>query len=124
MKKRRLRQWSFLALPLFLVALLFSLFLGADQLCINDANRRLPIYPGAILLEESRNGIRPRGVGNTLLVFLSKDSQESIEVWYREHQIMLLNSRRNLGLNGLSHWYEPNDKGEGTFIYYLSQCVM
>lgn len=110
--------------PLFIVFLLLLGFLSVDQLCLNDARRRLPIYPGAVLVEETHNGLRSRGIGNTLMVYRSSDGQEMIEAWYQEHQIELLKARRQLGMNNLSNWYAPDEQGSGTLIYYLSQCVL
>ncbi len=111
-------------MPIFIVAFLFVLFMGADQLCVNDAGRRLPIYPGAQKIDETHNGIRARGIGSTRMTFESADSQETIEAWYQELQIELLKTRRQLGINNLTILYAPGKEGKGTTIYYLSQCVL
>lgn len=111
-------------MPVFIVFVLFTLFMGVDQLCLNDARRRLPIYPGAVLVQENHNGLRLRGIGNTLMVFSTPDDQETVEAWYQELQVELLKERRQQGISNLSNWYAPMENGQGTLIYYLSQCVL
>ena len=121
---RRTRRWGFLILPPFIIALVALGVFGVDQLCISDANRRLPYYPGAERFEETHNGLRVRGIGNTLEVVLTPDTPEQVEAWYRQRAIELLNSGRPRGVASLNHWHEANPEGEGTFIFYLSQCVL
>lgn len=110
--------------PLFILIFVGALFLGLDQVCVSDANKRLPRYPGAERIEETHNGLRPRGVGNTLEVFLSQDSSKTIEVWYAELALEAVQSGKTRGVANLSHWLEPDASGQGVRIYNLSQCVM
>jgi hypothetical protein len=110
--------------PLFVVLFVAALFWGLDQYCVIDANRRLPPYPGSERIKETHNGLRPRGTGNTLEVFLSQDSQGTIEAWYQDLALKAVSSGKTRGIANLSHWLEPNPDGEGTLIYNLSQCVM
>ena len=123
-KKPWTKRLGFLGFLLFLMVFIAALFFGIDQLCVNDANRRLPYYPGATRVKEDHNGLRLRGMGNGLEVLLTQDSQETVEAWFEQRQIELLNSGRNRGVNNLGHWLEPRPEGEGLNIYYLSQCVM
>jgi hypothetical protein len=122
-KKHWLRRLSFLAVPVFIVGLMGLVFLGVDQLCVNDANRRLPYYPNALRVQETHNGLRVRGMGNSLVLMHSEDSSEEVEAWFEEQSIKLLKSGRTRGLNTLSHWLGKSEEGK-TEIYYLSQCVM
>lgn len=123
-RKRHWFFWDYIALPLFIFGFLGSLFLGLDQLCVNDANRRLPRYPGAQRLEAKYNGLRLRGVGNSLEISATADSLETVEAWYRNHALSLLKVAQVRGVNTLTHWFEVRDEGTGTKIYYLSQCVL
>lgn len=117
------QRWGFLIFPLFIVGLLGVGFLGVDQMCINDAERRLPFYPGALKVSEQSNGLRVRGVGNSLVVLETEDSPEEVEAWYEAHNLELLNEGKTRGVNTVSRWLEPTARG-ATQIFYLSQCVM
>lgn len=108
--------------PLFVIVFVGILFLSLDQYCIYDANTRFPPYPGAERIEETHNGLRPRGVGNTLEVFLTQDSQETVEAWYAELALEAVKSGKTRGIANLSHWLKSDSKG--TVIYNLSQCVL
>ena len=123
-RKRHWFFWDYIALPLFIFGFLGSLFLGLDQLCVNDANRRLPRYPGAQRLETQFNGLRLRGIGNSLEVVMTPDSLDKVEDWYKDHALSLLKVAQVRGVNTLTHWFEPGDEGAGTNIFYVSQCVL
>jgi hypothetical protein len=110
--------------PVFIISLLGVLFLGLDQVCVVDANRRLPPYPGTTRIKESHNGLRARGLGNSLEVFLSQDNPEVIEAWYQQLALDLLKGGKNQGIAALRHWFEADPTNEGIYIYNLSQCVM
>ena len=122
-KKGWWERWGFIILPLFIIGFLGLLFLGVDQLCVNDANRRLPRYPDAVRVQENYNGLRLRGIGNSLEVVTTEASVQEIKAWYEQNTLELLNSGRFRGLNNVSQWTEETDEGE-TQIFYLSQCVM
>jgi hypothetical protein len=113
-----------LAFPLFGLMVMLLFFLSLDQLCVRDANRRLPLYPGAVRLQEDHNGLRVRGIGSSLEVFQTQDSESVIEAWYQELAIDLLNSGRNRGVASLERWLEVKPDGEGVLIYNLSQCIL
>lgn len=123
-KRRRRNRLGLLALPLFLIAILALGIGGIDQLCVADAERRLPYYPGSERVEESHNGLRVRGIGNSLEVGFTPDDLETVQAWYDQLTIELLNSGRPRGVNNLIRRLEANAEGEGTFIFYLTQCVM
>ena len=122
-KKTRMQRWGFLILPLFIVAVIGLGFLGVDQMCINDANRRLPFYPDAVQVSEQGNSLRSRGAGNSLTILETEDSTEMVDAWYEELNIELLNSGNTRGINNISRWLESTEDGK-TQIFYLSQCVL
>jgi fumarate hydratase class II len=97
--------------------------LGIDQLCVNDANRRLPYYPGAVQLEADSNGFRVRGIGTSVEVLSSEDEAAAVEAWYEQNMIRLLNSGRQRGLNNINVVVEENEAGQSQIVY-ISQCVM
>lgn len=116
---------EFLLFPLIVVIFVGIVFLSIDQYCVSDANGRLPVYPGAERIRESHNGIRPRGVGNTLEVFSTQDNLETVESWFAQLALKAVQTNgRTRGVASLSHWFEANPEGQGTLIYNLTQCVM
>lgn len=123
-RKSSRRFWNLLAGPLIIVAFLGILFLGVDQLCVNDANTRLPYYPNSTRVSTTYNGLRIRGIGNGLELRNTSDDLALVEDWYREKTIELLNSNSTRGVNNLSNWFEDNAEGEGLDLFYLSQCVL
>ena len=122
-KNRRRALRNIVVPPLIIVGLLGALFLGVDQHCLNDANRRLPFYPDASKVSEDFNGLRARGIGNSLVVLETSDSVEVVESWYEMLSIELLNEGRTRGVNNLNRWLEEPENS-GTQIFYLSQCVL
>ena len=122
--KKRKRRSGLIVVPLIIISILAVLFLGMDQMCINDANRRMPYYPNATQIQESHNGLRIRGAGNTLEVVETSDSLDVVDAWYDAHMTNLLKNRKQLGINNLRHWFEESADPEGTKIFYLSQCIM
>ena len=91
---------------------------------MNDANRRLPRYPGSERLEARYNGLRLRGIGNSLEIVATPDDLNTVEAWYRAHALSLLKVAQVRGVNTLTHWFEDSDAGAGTKIFYVSQCVL
>jgi hypothetical protein len=110
--------------PLFAIFFVVLLFLGLDQYCKVDANKRLPYYPGSERVKEVHNGLRIRGVGNTLETFSSQDSKETVDAWYKEHTLKLVQQGKTRGVANLNYEIQPNPEGSGVLIHYLSQCVM
>lgn len=122
--KKRKRRSGLIVVPIIIVSILAILFLGVDQMCINDANRRMPYYPNATQIEESHNGLRTRGAGNTLEIVETSDTLDVVEAWYNAHLTTLLKNSKQLGINNLRHWFEESSNSDGTKIFYLSQCIM
>jgi hypothetical protein len=108
-----------LIFPLFVILFVGVLFFSLDQYCVYDSNKRLPKYPDAERIEETHNGLRPRGMGNTLEVFLTQDTQETVEAWYADLALQAVQSGKTRGISNLSHWLESDPKV--TRIYNLSQ---
>ena len=122
-KKTFMQRWGILVVPLFIVSILGLGFLGVDQMCIRDANRRLPFYPDAVKVNEQGNSLRSRGAGNSLVVLETEDSAETVDAWYEELSVDLLKSGNTRGINNLVRELESGDNGK-TKIFYISQCVL
>ena len=104
------------------VGITVALFLGTDQLCRSDINRRLPFYPDAALVSAEHNGIRLRATGTTTLVFSTPDDPEIVREWYRQLTLQQLNENKARGLADIQRSAEPNPEGQGTLIYYATEC--
>jgi len=121
-KKTFMQRWGILIFPLFIVAVIGIGFLGIDQMCINDANKRLPFYPDAVRVNQQGNSLRARGAGNSLVVLETEDSVQEVDAWYEALSTELLKSGNTRGINNLTRELEA-ENGK-TKIYYVSQCVL
>lgn len=117
-----MQRWGILIFPLFIVAVIGIGFLGIDQMCINDANKRLPFYPDAVRVNQQGNSLRARGAGNSLVVLETEDSVQEVDAWYEALSTELLKSGNTRGINNLTRELEA-ENGK-TKIYYVSQCVL
>lgn len=106
------------AVVLFLVALVA----GSDQYCRYEINQRLPIYPGATLLSEEHNGLRVRATGASQMVVSTPDSPETVHEWYRQLNLERVKQEGPQGLASVNYVVESNAEGEGSVIYYNTEC--
>ena len=118
------RRKSLGCFTMFAIAVGFALtaFVGSDQLCRMDIRRRLPAYPGSVIESSEHNGIRLQAMGKSTLVFLTPDDPETVAQWYRQLTLEQLKKNRYSGLAAISRWSEANPDGQGTLIYYLTEC--
>jgi hypothetical protein len=103
---------------LFVVALVF----GSDQYCRYEINQRLPIYPGATIVSQEFNGLRVRATGASQMVVSTPDSSETVQEWYRQLNLERVKREGPQGLASVNYVLEPNSEGQGTLIYYNSEC--
>jgi hypothetical protein len=118
------RRKSLGCFTMFLIAIgiAATAFLGSDQLCSMDIRRRLPNYPSAVVVKSEHNGIRLQAMGKSTLVFSTPDDPETVAQWYRQLTLEQLKKNRYSGLAAISRWSEANPDGQGTLIYYLTEC--
>jgi hypothetical protein len=103
---------------LFVVALVF----GSDQYCRYEINQRLPIYPGATLVSQEFNGLRVRATGASQMVVSTLDSPETVNEWYRQLNLERVRREGPQGLASINYVVEANAEGEGSTIYYSTEC--
>lgn len=105
----------------FLFVLLFVLLM--DQVCYSDITSRQMMYPGAEIVFEDYDFIRPRGMGYTTLVLQTEDDEETLKQWLRERNLELLRAERYRGLAALTWGVQPVKEGvpEGRLVY-ASSC--
>jgi hypothetical protein len=118
------RRKSLGCFTMFLIAvgIAAAAFLGSDQLCRMDIRRRLPQYPGSVLINSENNGIRAQAMGKSTLTFSTPDEPETVAQWYRELTLTQLRKNSYGGIASLARWHEANPEGPGTLIYYVSEC--
>jgi hypothetical protein len=103
---------------LFVVALIF----GSDQYCRYEINQRLPIYPGATLLSQEFNGLRPRATGGSQMVVSTPDGAETVREWYRQLNLERVKKEGPQGLASVGYVVEPDAEAEGSVITYTTEC--
>lgn len=113
--------FTFLVLALALPVLFFF---GSDQICGYDIYRRLPFYPEATIMQAEHNSFRPRGLGKTEMVFSTPDDYETVAEWYRQLNLEQLDKNIYNGLASINRWAEKDPEGNGTLIYYVTECGM
>jgi len=83
MKKRNLNG----AFGCLLVIVLIMICAGTitftlDNVCYAGLTQRMPIYPGAEIVNEEHNMFRQFGMGNTTLTLITPDDQDTVRAWY------------------------------------------
>lgn len=118
-----------LSLPrLFFVLISFSfvcigsVLLVADWQCGNDIEGWwAPLYPNGETVAVEYDLFRPRALGETNWVMESTDDIETVQQFYRDKRIEVLNSDRMRGLAWVESFYEPLENG-GSRIILVSKC--
>lgn len=98
------------------IAVLAVLLLAAiDYQCGSEIDRWLPIYPGAVLLEETHDYFRPRAMGRTNAEYYTPDDRDAVLRWYSEY-------RRNL-TSGQYNEANPNARLESRSVATVRYTV-
>ncbi len=105
----------------FLFVLLFVLLI--DHACHMDIVSRQMMYPGAEIVSEEYDLLRPRAWGFTTLVLQTDDDEETLKQWIRERNLELLRAERYRGLAAITWGVQPVEEGvpEGRLVY-ASSC--
>jgi hypothetical protein len=114
---------SGLAIMLALVVCGGSIMAFYDVRCSQDANAWIPIYPESEIIREQYNGIRPFGVGVTLLRLQTEDDETTVESFYVETQRALRRADAEPLEARVSYFVEASPEG-GATVDLLSQCVV
>ena len=121
---RTIRKWirNIVLLLILVFGCPGSIVLVADIGCNISINTWLPLYPGAEQVSVDYNFIRPRGMGSTLMVFQTPDDPETVEAFYHQNALNLVNEGIPRGIGGMDFHAEPNP--EGTLLALYSHCVL
>jgi hypothetical protein len=98
-----------------------TLFAG-DRLCRWSIESNLPYYPEARVVSIENNYLRPRAIGQTIVVLSSPDDVETVKQFYRDFTIARMNSEAARGLASTSWAVEPAPDGNGSIIRLFSEC--
>ena len=123
-RKIRKRIRAFIWLLVLVFGCPSSVFIVADVACNISINTWLPLYPGAKQISVDYNFIRPRGMGATLMTFETPDDPETVEQFYYDHFVDLVEQKIPRGVGGTDFSAEPNPDGEGSVLALYSHCVL
>lgn len=121
-----------LAIIVGIIACTSSLIVGIDAACYNDINHWMPIYPDSEVIEVRYDFFRPRGMGNTLMIFYTPDDEHTVRQWYTQYRRSITQNAYNSsnpdsrlgGLATTSYRISPAHDGQpGSLIYHLSDCA-
>jgi hypothetical protein len=121
---------TILSLMLILCGIVFcltTLIVTLDTVCNMHIDRWLPLYPGAEEVTTQFDFVRPRGVGNTFIIFYSPDDITTVQEWYGDYRRKLISESADQyavqSLASTSYRILKNPDGTGTLIYHISQCT-
>ena len=113
---------SVLILLLFVFLCFLTLLVTVDQMCSTSIEQWIPYYPDAEVISVEYSLFRPRSMGETVTVLLTRDDEETVREFYRQTILALLDEQQTRGL-ARTHWdTEQNLDGDGTFIILSSEC--
>ncbi len=114
---------SLLTIVLGAIVLVALFVLLIDQVCYMDIVSRQMMYPGAEIVSEEYDFLRPRAMGITTLILQTEDDEETLKQWLRERNLELLRAERFRGLAAINWGVQPVREGvpEGRLVY-VSSC--
>lgn len=121
-----------LAIILGIITCTVTLVTAVDTACYNDINYWMPIYPDSEIVEVNYDFFRPRGMGNTLMIFYTPNNEAAVRQWYvnyrrnitRNKEYNTDSNHRVSGLASTAYRIAPAPDGKtGALIYHLSDCA-
>ena len=121
-RKRQTPAWLVLIiLTVSAVVCMLSMVLVADEMCHRNIETRMPMYPGADVIESQHNFIRVRGIGISSMTLSTSGDKETVREWMRQVNLSLLENNQMRGLASVRWQVEPQENG--SLIYYYSECA-
>jgi hypothetical protein len=112
-------------IPVAVMIVVVLLYIVIDNICVAEADRWLPVYPGAELVSESHEFVRPFGIGITTRVLYTSDPTSTVFGWYANYQRMTATEghqqRRQLTIVRWTVDEAPDE--DGTLITLYQQCA-
>lgn len=104
---------------------MMSVYVGIDVVCSNSAHTWLPDYPGATLINQEHNFIRPFGIGETTRALYSPEARRAVELWYMRHDADNVSQGRTRdgGMATMRWFLQEDDTRGGTLITLYSSCA-
>ncbi len=112
---------SILAMLAFTIICFLGMGATVDVVCHNSITPWLPFYPNARIVTQEHNFIRPHALGLSLTMLSTPDDLETVQQFYRENIISLLQKETARGLAATDWRAEENPDG-GTLIRLYSEC--
>jgi hypothetical protein len=103
-------------------ACLGALVLFVDTTCANEAATWIPLYPDAEIVRVNHTGMRPFGMGSTVMQLYTPDDIMAVRTFYREQRAGLDPAKANSGLASMLFNLQEADGG-GTQIVLTSECA-
>lgn len=104
-----------------------SLIVGIDTACNINIDRWMPVYPGAEEVSTQYDFLRPRGMGNTFIIFQTSDDVATVRRWYADYQHQMMREsgdRSNIhGFARTNFQITENPERTATLIYHMSDCA-
>jgi hypothetical protein len=112
-------------IPVAVLIVVIALYILIDNVCVTEAERWLPAYPGAELIHESHEFVRPFGIGITIQRLYTPDPPGTVNGWYGNHLRMTARDghRQNRQLANVQSTVEEAPDGDGAYITLYQQCA-
>ncbi|GAB1420938.1 hypothetical protein MASR2M15_10660 [Anaerolineales bacterium] len=112
-------------LVIFVAVILCSIVtsLTIDYACNSEIERWLPIYPGAELIQNQNDFLRPRAMGYTYQTYQTEDETQVVRDWYRETMRQVGRDSSSRAISSTRYRILENPDGPGTWIKMSSECA-
>ncbi len=121
-----------LAIMVAIMICTVTLVTAVDTACYNDINHWMPLYPDSEVVEVKYDFFRPRGMGNTLMIFYTPDDETTVRRWYINYRRSITQNQqyadnsnyRASGLASTAYRIAPAENNQrGSLIYHVSDCA-
>lgn len=102
-----------------------TLYVVADNSCVQAANLWLPDYPGSRLVSQEQTWLRAFGIGETTRILYTTDDAEQVRRWYYQEDITKGSAGQSRDRNiAVLRWtVSPESQTGGALIRLFSSCA-
>jgi hypothetical protein len=94
-----------------------------DFTCNRNIDTWAPEYPGARLVEQQYEGLRPRAMGRSFSVYATDDDLATVRDWYREQIRAVAMEEMDRGLAQTAYRLAAGPDGDGTILTITTDCA-
>jgi hypothetical protein len=113
---------SLILILIGVVACTVATFVGIDAVCRNDVETWLPVYPGAELVEQTYDFVRPHAMGKTTSRYFTPDDPQTVRLWYADTMQEIGKEHTSRGIASTRHFVREAPDG-GSIIQLSSECA-